>query len=91
MGQDVGVRKPFPLFHHIRVQHTILFEIVRNSVLCEKRCLQLDLCADPFPFRVRRIQRMIATATATELQSEIGALDLVELLNSAPGFVAHGA
>jgi hypothetical protein len=34
---------------------------------------------------------VIAAAAAAELWPEVGTLDLVELLNLAPGFVADGA
>jgi hypothetical protein len=34
---------------------------------------------------------MIATPAAAELRTEIGTLDLVKLLQFAPGFIAHRA
>jgi hypothetical protein len=34
---------------------------------------------------------MIATSATAELRAEIGALNLVELLQFAPGFITHRA
>jgi hypothetical protein len=40
---------------------------------------------------MRRVGRMIAASAAAELRAEVRALDLVKLINLAPGGVAHGA
>lgn len=65
--------------NHIRIQHMILFEIMRDGVLRQKRCLQPDLGADPFAPSVRRVERVIAASAAAELGTKIGALNLVKL------------
>jgi len=62
-----------------------------DGVLSQKRRLQADFGADPFAFVVGPVQRMIATAATSELRTEIRALDLVELLDCAPGFIARRA
>ena len=64
---------------------------MRDGVLRQKRRLQPDLGADPFPFSVRRVERVIAASAAAELGTKIGALDLVKLPQLAPGFIANGS
>ena len=38
-----------------------------------------------------RVERMVAATAAAKLRAEVRALDLVELLELTPGFVAHRA
>jgi hypothetical protein len=53
--------------------------------------MEPDFGSDPFALCVRRAGRVIAPTAAAELGAEVGALDLIELLDLAPGFVADGA
>jgi hypothetical protein len=76
---------------NICIEYAILFEVVGNRVLSQQRCLQTDFSPDPFSFVVGGVERMIATSAAAELWTEICALDLIELLDPAPGFVARRA
>ena len=64
---------------------------MRDRVLRQKRRLQADFGADPFAFRVRSVWRVVAASTAAELGAEVGALNLIKLLDFAPGGVADGA
>jgi len=57
--------------------------------LGQKRGLEFDFGADPFALGVRRAGRVIAASAAAELGAEIGALDLIKLLDLAPRFVAY--
>jgi hypothetical protein len=68
-----------------------LLEIVRDCILRQKRRQDADFGADPFAFGVRRIGRMVAAASAAELRTEVSALNLIELLDLTPGFIAHGS
>jgi hypothetical protein len=77
--------------HDICVEDALLFKIVRDGVLGEEWGLEFDFGADPFAFGMRSVGRVIATAAAAELGAEVGGLDLVELLDVAPGFVGDGA
>src|SRR5690348_12015018 len=79
------------LLDYIGVEHAVLFEIMGNSVLRQKRRLEADFGADPFAFLVRLIERVVAASATAELRAEVGALDLVELLQFAPGFIASRA
>jgi hypothetical protein len=65
-----------------------LLEILGDGVLGQERGLEADFGADPFAFGMGSIRRVVAAATAAELGAEVGALDLIELLDLAPGFVA---
>src|SRR5579872_2749290 len=78
-------------FHNIRVQHPILLQIMRNGILRQKRRLKLNLSPNPFAFIVRGIRRVLAVSAAAILRPKFGALDLVELLDLAPGLIADGA
>jgi hypothetical protein len=78
------------LLHHIGVEHAVLFQIMRNRILRQKRRLNPDLGSDPFSFGVRGAGRVIAAASTAELWTEVRALNLIELLDLAPGLVAHG-
>ena len=64
---------------------------MRHGVLSQKRRLQADFGADPFAFGVGCVGGMIAAASAAELRAEVGGLDLIELLDLLPGFVAARA
>ncbi len=64
---------------------------MRHGVLRQKRRLEPDFRSDPFPFAMWRVGRMIATSAAAELWAEVGALDLIELLNLLPGRIAHSS
>jgi hypothetical protein len=74
---------------HIGVEHTLLLKVVGHGVLCQEWGLEADFGADPFAFGVRSVGGMIAAPAAAELGTEVGALDLIELLDFAPGFVAY--
>jgi hypothetical protein len=62
-----------------------------NGVLGQERGLEADFGADPFAFGVRGIGSVFAVCAAAEAGSEVGALDLIELLDLTPGFVAYGS
>src|SRR4030088_2669843 len=64
---------------------------MRKRILGQKRRQYSDFGSNPFAFGVRRVGRMVAAASAAKLRAEVGALNLIELLDLAPGFVAHGA
>jgi len=74
----------------IRIQHAILLQVVRNRVLRQQRRQHTNLSPDPFALRVRSIRRMIAASSAAKLRAEVGTLNLIELLDLAPGLIAHG-
>src|SRR5437868_1396259 len=80
-----------PLFHHVRIQHALLFEIMRNRVLSQQRSLQPNLRSYPLAFGVRRAGGMPAVPAGPELRTKGSALNLVELLQLTPGLVAHRA
>ena len=75
---DVGVEDPF------------LFQVVRHGVLRQKRRLEPDFSADPLALDMRGIGRMIAPSPASELRTEVRALNLIELIDLAPRSVADG-
>jgi hypothetical protein len=79
------------ILFHVGVEHALLLKIMRHGVLRQKWRLEPDFGSDPFPFAVRSIWRMVAASPAAELRAEVGALDLIELLDFLPGGVAHGA
>jgi hypothetical protein len=79
-----------PLFC-VGVEHAFLLEIMRHGVLRQKRRLQADFGSDPFAFEVRRVGWMLAGSAAAELRPEFCALDLIKLLEFAPGGIADGA
>jgi hypothetical protein len=91
LNPDSLKQKNGSLFHDIRVEHTLLLQIMRNRILRQKRRLQPDFSSNPLALTVRRIRRMIASPAAPELWAEVRALDLVELLDLAPSFVADGS
>src|SRR5712692_4474307 len=76
------------LLHDIGVEHTLLLQIIRNCILRQKRRLEPDFGSDPFPLGVGSIRGVIATATTAKLRAEVGALNLVKLLDLTPGLVA---
>ena len=53
--------------------------------------MEADFGADPFAFGVRLVWRVIAASSAAELGAEVGGLDLIEVVQFAPGLVAYGA
>src|SRR5271157_378868 len=64
---------------------------MRHGVLGQKRRLEPDLGANPFTFAVRCVWRVIAAAAAAELGAEVGTLNLIEVMDLAPGGIAHRA
>jgi hypothetical protein len=76
---------------HVRVEHSFLLEIVRHGVLSQKRRLEPDLSANPFTLGMGSIGWMVASSAAAELWTEVRALDLIELMDLAPGRVAYCA
>jgi hypothetical protein len=76
---------------YVRVEYAFLFQVVRHGVLGQERRLQPDLSANPLAFAVRSIGRMVTSAAATELRAEVRALNLIKLVDLAPGRVADGA
>jgi hypothetical protein len=79
------------LLYDIGIKYALLFQIVRNGVLGEKRRENADFGSDPFTLGVRGVGRMVAAAAATELGAKISALNLIELFDLAPSFVSDGA
>ena len=79
------------LLHDIGVEHAVLLEIMRNRVLRQQRRLNPDFGSDPFALRVRSDRSVVTAAATAELGTEVSALDLIELLNLSPGFVAYRA
>jgi hypothetical protein len=49
----------------------------------------VDFGSDPFAFGVGSVGGVMAASAAAELGAEVGALDLVELVDLAPGFIAY--
>src|SRR5258708_30817643 len=64
---------------------------MRHGVLRQKRRVEPDFSADPFTFSVRGIRPVVAATAAAELRTEVRALNLIKLLNLAPGGVADCA
>jgi hypothetical protein len=62
---------------------------MRDGILGQKWRLQPDFSPDPFALAMRGVECMIATAAATKLRTEVGALDLIKLVEFSPGFVAN--
>ena len=81
----------FTLFLDISVEHALLLQVVRHGVLGQKRRLEADFGSDPLAFGVGGAGRVIAAAAAAELRAKVGALNLVVLVNLAPGGIAYGA
>ncbi len=90
-----------PLRYDIGVEHSVLLQIMRDGVLGKERRLELDFGTDPSAFRVWVPRRLAwrrgrggrgysacGKSAAAELGAEAGTLDLVELVDLAPGFVA---
>jgi hypothetical protein len=78
------------LFDYICVEHALLFQIMRNCILRQKRSLEADFGSHPFALSVWRIRRMITSSAAAELWAEVRALDLVKLVDLAPSLIADG-
>jgi hypothetical protein len=76
---------------YVGVEDAFLLEIMGHGVLGEKWRLEPDFSADPFALAVWGVGRMIAASATAELRAEVGALDLLELLDLLPGRVTHGA
>jgi hypothetical protein len=53
--------------------------------------LKANFGSNPFALRVGRLGRVVAASATAESGAEVGALDLIELFDLAPGFVADGA
>jgi len=64
---------------------------MRYGILRQKRRLELNLSPNPFALAVGRIWYMVAAPATAELRTKIGALDLIELIDLAPGVVADSA
>jgi hypothetical protein len=64
---------------------------MRNGILGQKWRQEPDFGSDPFAFAMRRIGRVVMLPAAAKLRAELGALDLIELLNLAPSFIADGS
>jgi len=47
--------------------------------------------SDPFALSVGCLERVVAKSATAESGAELGALDLIELFDPAPGFVADGS
>lgn len=62
---------------------------MRHGILRQKRRLEPDLSPDPFALAMRRIGRMIAASSTAKLRPEIRRLDLLKLLDLAPGSIAY--
>ena len=78
------------LVHHVCIQHAVLLEVMRDSVLGQQRVLQLDFSADPFALGVGHVGCMVAHL-ATEALPECGTLDLSDMPEALPGCVADRA
>src|SRR5271165_4739465 len=64
---------------------------MRNGVLRQKWRLEPDFGADPFSLGVGRIRLVLAEPAAAELWPELRTLNLIELLDLPPGFVADSS
>jgi len=60
----------YTLFDHVRIEHPLLLEVMRNGVLGEQRRLQANLGADPFAFRMRLVSGVLAGDARSELRTE---------------------
>ncbi len=76
---------------YIGIEDAFLLKVVRHRVLSEERRLELDFSTNPGAFSVRRIGRSLCQIPAAELWAEAGALNLIELIDLAPGLVTYGA
>ena len=79
------------LLHDVRIQYAFLLQIVRDRILREQRRLHANFGAHPFTLPVGRIRGMIARTFRSEVGAKRGALNLVKLLELAPGLVAERA
>ena len=85
-------QSPAPrLLNDVGIKHTLLLEIVRNCILREKRRLKPDFGSDPFALGVGNVRCVIAAPATAKLRAEVGALNLVKLVNLTPGSVADGS
>jgi len=64
---------------------------VGHGVLGQERGLESDFGTDPFAFAVGSVGRVMAAASGAELRAEVGGLDLVEVVDLFPGFVAYSS
>ena len=76
---------------YVCVKHPLLLEVVRHGVLRQKWRLEPDFSANPFALDMRSVRRMIASSAASKLWAEVRALDLIELIDLAPGGVADSS
>lgn len=79
------------LIHRIRIQHTVLFQIVGHCVLGQKWRLQRDFGADPFALCMRDLSGVFADSAGTEPWAKGGSLNFIELAEFLPGFISHRA
>jgi hypothetical protein len=79
------------LLHHVGVQHAVLFQIIGNGILGQKRRLEPDFSSNPLAFIMRSVGRVVAASAAAELRTELGALNLIELLNLPPSGITDGS
>src|ERR1035441_9494765 len=90
------------LLYDIGVEHALLLQIMRNGILGQKWRLEPDFGSDPGAFGISvppcfawrhgrggRGHMAWEESAAAELGTEVGALNLIELLDLAPGFVAY--
>ena len=87
--RQIGITQQ--LFHDIGVEHALLLQIMRNGILGQKGRLEPDFGANPFGFGMGFIRRVIAASAAAELRAEVCTLNLIELLDLPPSFVADGS
>jgi len=76
---------------HVCVEHAFLLEVVRHGVLGQKWRLEPDFGTYPLALGMGSVGRMVAAAATAELRAEIRALNLIKLLDLAPGGVANCA
>lgn len=76
---------------HIGVEDALLLQVMRHGVLRQKRGLEPNFGSNPFALTVKSPRRMTAAPSTAELRPEVGALDLIELLDLFPRGIAHRA
>ena len=77
--------------HYICIQYTFLLEVMRHGILRQERRLDLNLGADPFPLRMRRISRVVASPPTPQASADGRTFNLLELPEVAPHFIADSA
>lgn len=81
----------YTLFDYVGIEDPVLLKVMRDRILREEWRLQADLGADPLPFGMRLVRGVLARPARSELRSKRSALDLIELFEVLPGFVAARA